>query len=192
MVVRDEEIAKLKQWDNYFMGIARAVGQNSKCLSRHIGAILVKDKSIISTGYNGPPRGVPICSERNPNNENVCPRRLAGFKSGEGLHMCVSGHAERNCLINACRMGICVKDSILYCDCYVPCKDCLVEVINAGVKEIVCNTKGSNTANKGAYYDELSKYLLENSNVSIRMVELKTRHSVYHNLELSTSSATMD
>lgn len=159
------------KWDNYFMGIARAVGNNSKCLSRKIGAILVLDKSIISTGYNGPPRGIPHCAVRNLNNEEICPRKLLRFKSGEGLHLCVAGHAERNCLINACRMGIAVNGSTLYCDCGIPCKDCLIEIINAGIERIVFNTKGSNTANKGAYYDEISKWILGNSDLILCPVE---------------------
>ena len=107
-----------KNWDRYFYNICLTVSTNSKCLSRHIGAILVKDNSIISTGYNGPPRGIPHCGIRHqidPHllsqyksidkyfNENIevkkCPRQILGYKSGEGLEWCVAGHSERNALI---------------------------------------------------------------------------------------------
>ena len=157
------------KWDKYFFDICNAVAQNSKCLSRKVGAILVKDKSIIATGYNGPPRGVPSCGlrglydstllkelrefeEKNniyfedgcvgKNLPNMvkdyrdikfmeCPRKLLNYKSGEGLHLCVAGHGERNALINAARHGVITNGATLYCNCPIPCKDCLIEIINA-------------------------------------------------------------
>lgn len=172
-------------WDEYFYHICISVGGNSKCLSRHIGAILVKDKSIISTGYNGPPRGVPSCNNRAVNERNIvgdnflydhfkekgidpkkvqrdkqCPRYALGFKSGEGLEWCVAGHAERNTLINAARLGIATKGSIMYMDCGIPCTPCLVEIINAGVEEIVVT--------KMEYYDMSGKWLVNKSNLKVR------------------------
>jgi dCMP deaminase len=171
---------KLERWDRYFYSVCQAVGSNSVCLSRHIGSVLVKDKSIISTGYNGPPRGVPHCGERykidgelraylkangiNPDNEdfsNSCPRYTAGFKSGQGLQWCVAGHAERNALINAARNGISTLGTKLYMDCGVPCTPCLVEIINAGVEEIIVS--------KMTFYDSSAKYLLENSPLKCRV-----------------------
>lgn len=175
----------MSNWDNYFFEVCEAVGRNSKCLSRQIGSIIVKDKSIISTGYNGPSRGVPHCSERyaidkkltktlwtekkiNVNDEsfdpNICPRQHLGFPSGEGLEWCVAGHAERNALINAARHGIAVDECKLYLNTGTPCKDCLIEILNAGIIEIICA--------KMTYYDMMSLYLLETSGIAIREFEL--------------------
>lgn len=171
-----------RSWDEYFLEICKQVGSNTKCLSRQIGSILVKDKSIIATGYNGPPRGIPSCSERylkdkflikalteagiNHMDEaimNKCPRQSLGYKSGEGLGWCVAGHSERNCLINAARTGVCTMGTTLYMTCGIPCGDCFVEIINAGISEIVCT--------KLTYYDEKSKYLNHFSNIKVRLYE---------------------
>jgi len=157
-----------KEWDNYFMGIAYRVGMNSKCLSRKIGAVLVKDKSIISTGYNGPPREIPHCENRNENRVLICPRRLTDCQSGECLDMCPAGHAERNAIVNAARMGVCTKGAILYCDCGIPCKDCLVEIINAGIIEIVYNTKKEEAAKTAAYRNSAWYWIVENMKIKIR------------------------
>lgn len=162
--------------ENYFK-MCQVVGENSKCFSRKLGAILVRDKTVIATGYNGPPRGVPHCDVRClkdkslqtelkkfwkkiDNFEGNCPRQLLEYKSGQGLHLCIAGHAERNCIVNAARMGVCVKDSTLYLNTNIPCKDCLIEIINAGINEIVCTNLD--------YYDEQSKFLIENSKIKIR------------------------
>jgi dCMP deaminase len=166
---------RLKQglWDKYFMTMARTAGTNSKCLSRQIGAILVRGKSIISTGYNGPPAGIAPCWDRNPNNEPVCPRYLQGYKSGQGLHLCIAGHAERNAIILAGKNGIATEGSILYCDCGVPCTPCIIEIINAGVVEVVWNPKGSPTGKDGTpYYDETAEYLVKNTTVKFRPFDM--------------------
>lgn len=159
------------KWDKYFMRIAREVAQNSKCLSRAIGAVIVRDKSVIATGYNGPPRGVDECWKRNPTFERRCPRQVMGFKSGQGLEHCIAGHAERNALIQAARFGIATKGASLVCYCGPPCKDCMIEIINAGIIEIVYWDRGT-TGNFGIYYDELSEYLCEQSGILIRGVKL--------------------
>lgn len=160
-----------KQWDIYFCRIAREVSKNSKCMSRKIGTVLVKDKSIVSTGYNGPARGCKLCSERvfNHNDMKVenpkdCPRRLLGYHSGDGLHLCQAAHAERNALIQAAREGISTKGTTLYCFCGQPCKDCCIEIINAGVSEIVCFAEEK-------HYDEYSTILLEESGIKVRTIK---------------------
>lgn len=167
-------------WDKYFFDVCNVVASNSKCFSRKVGAIVVRDKSIISTGYNGPPRGVPDCYERiarkldaklyeeltKKYGENipftgVCPRKLLGFKSGEGLEWCVAGHGERNALINAAREGISTKNAIMYMNCNVPCSPCLVEIINAGISEMVVT--------KMEYYENVSsEYLIKESGLKVR------------------------
>lgn len=184
------------EWSVYFLRVAKEVSKNSKCLSRKIGSVLVKDKSIVSTGYNGPSRGVEHCNERSfefydyyldnceqtkinkeKNNEiwkNIqqkafsvikeCPRRIFGYTSGKGLHLCQAGHSERNALIQAARNGIATKDITLYCYCGVPCKDCMIEIINAGVKEIVCIKEEKD-------YDNYSRILAEEANVKITEID---------------------
>ena len=173
-------------WDQYYLNVCNAVSENSKCLSRKIGAIIVKDKSIISTGYNGPPRGVRHCYERYANGldiglcremdnsgitidleKKMCPRYALQYKSGQGLHLCIAGHAERNSLINAARNGIAVKGATMYMNCPIPCKDCLIEIINAGIEEVVI------TGTLKDYYDEISQYLLKESNLKIRLYNLE-------------------
>ena len=163
-----------KTWDEYFLNVCNAVGDNTKCLSRKIGAILVKDKSIISSGYNGPARGIPHCGlerymrdpilkghfEDHENISDTCPRQLMGYKSGEGLEYCLAGHAERNTICNAARNGAMTKDCIMYMNCNIPCSPCLIEIINAGIKEIVVV--------KLVYYDVMGEYILKYSGLTWR------------------------
>jgi dCMP deaminase len=174
----------VNSWDEYFYNICIQVSRNSKCFSRRLGCVLVYDKSVISTGYNGPPRGIPRCDLRSRldvcvENEimkrkefnidddsvfvNKCPRKLLGYKSGEGLELCVAGHAERNALINAARNGIRTKGTSLYLNAGVPCKDCLIEIINAGVQELVIVSLKT--------FDDESMYLLSNSDIDIRFFD---------------------
>lgn len=176
--LQKEEVLKINNWDKYYYNICKEVAKNSKCLSRRIGAILVRDKSIVSTGYNGPPRNVPHCNIRHLLDENLskyeweegnsplkrCPRQILGYKSGEGLDICIAGHAERNCLINAARGGIKTKGTTMYMTCSVPCKDCLIEIINAGIKEIVFT--------EWKYYDKESPFLLSRDLIKARTFDL--------------------
>jgi dCMP deaminase len=167
----------------YFQ-ICNTVASNSKCLSRQIGAIIVRDKEIISTGYNGPPRGMPHCEDRAiaHRSENYaycnalrkadksmflggilrqCPREVLGYGSGEGLEWCPAGHAERNAIINAGRNGISVIGCKIYMNCSIPCPPCLVEIINSGIEEIICTEID--------YYGrDLQKYIIETSGIKIR------------------------
>jgi len=173
-----------KRWDRYFLNICNSVSLNSKCHSRQIGAILVRDKSIISTGYNGPPRGVPSCglrpsldqklsrtiledaeseltSEELYTDLNKCPRQILRYKSGQGLEWCIAGHAERNVLINAARDGIKTYGGTLYMNCGMPCTPCLVEIINAGISEIVVTNEN--------YYDLSGEYVIKQSGLKSRL-----------------------
>ncbi len=172
----------VETWDKYFYDMCITVSNNSKCLSRHIGTVLVRDNSVISTGYNGPPRGIPHCGDRHKYDINLlseykkldpyfdefittkkCPRQILGFKSGQGLDWCVAGHAERNSLINAARHGIATKGAKLYMNCGIPCTPCLVEIINAGIEEIIVT--------KIEYYDLSAEYSLKNSSLKYRVFE---------------------
>jgi dCMP deaminase len=120
-------------WDQYFLSVCDAISSKSPCLSRQIGAILVRDKSIVSTGYNGPARGYPHCSTKG----NTCPRKALGYTSGEGLVHCPAAHAEANCIANAARIGASTIGTTLYMNCIIPCKDCMIILVNAGIVEVV-------------------------------------------------------
>ncbi len=144
-----------ERWDNRFLAICSELSKWSSCKSRQIGAVIVRDKVIISTGYNGPPRGIPHCGD-------VCPRRVKGFKSGEGLHICPALHAEENAILNAARVGASVLDTTMYMSCGIPCKDCLKKIINVGIREIVCTSS--------ILYDDLSRFLISESDLMIRYV----------------------
>ncbi|KKN62595.1 hypothetical protein LCGC14_0510060 [marine sediment metagenome] len=119
-------------WNEYFFGIAEAVSQKSHCLSHKFGAIAVRDgRFVVATGYNGPPAGYPHCPG------SVCPRRVAGYKSGEGLDICPASHAERNVLIEAARLGISLLGCRLYTTSPYPCRECAKEIVNAGIREVL-------------------------------------------------------
>lgn len=169
-------------WDSYFLNLCSVIAIKSPCLSRNIGAILVRDKSIISTGYNGPARGVPHCgrarlvaSDYNLNaefsakgwpniNYDSCPRKLLGYPSGEGMQWCTAQHAEENCISNAARNGVSTLGCTLYLNTIIPCKNCFSALINAGIVEVVC-TELTN-------YDEYSKFIIVNSNIKIRVFQV--------------------
>ena len=116
-------------WPEYFMGIATLVAQRSTCIRRHVGAILVKDKRILATGYNGAPSGLKHCQEIG------CLRQKADIPSGQQHELCRGLHAEQNVIIQAAYHGISIKDSILYCT-NKPCVICSKMIINAGIKKV--------------------------------------------------------
>jgi dCMP deaminase len=171
-----------KTWDNYFYDLCKAVASKSPCLSRKIGAILVKDRSIVSTGYNGPPRGVPHCGHERLMRDNYlsevlekgasyldfsptdyktkCPRRLLNIPSGEGMEWCPAQHAEENAVSNAARLGTSVLGSILYMNSFIPCQKCFGTLINAGISQIVIDDMVT--------YDKHTQFLINNSSINIR------------------------
>ncbi len=117
-------------WDEYFMRIAQVVALRSNCLKRKVAAIVVKDRRIISTGYNGTPRGVRNCYE------GGCPRCLQLGASGEQLDRCLCSHAEENAITQAAYHGISLRDATIYCT-LSPCITCAKMIINAGIAEVV-------------------------------------------------------
>lgn len=136
-------------WDEYFMLFAKIASAKSHCFSRKVGAAIVKDRHVLATGYNGPAKGVPHCDTRNPNREQECPRRLQGFQSGQGLHLCRAGHAEVNAIAAAAAQGVSIKESAIYiwtADDILPCKECSSTIINAQIGEVfVCNAREYST-----------------------------------------------
>ncbi|MBI5223841.1 AAA family ATPase [Candidatus Micrarchaeota archaeon] len=119
-------------WDDYFMGIAKVVSSRSNCMKRKVAAIIVKDKRIVSTGYNGTPRGTRNCSE------GGCPRCNGFSESGKNLEECVCSHGEENAIVQAAYHGISIKESTIYTT-FSPCLLCTKMIINSGLKEVVYN-----------------------------------------------------
>jgi dCMP deaminase len=139
-------------YDEYFMEMAHVVAKRSTCLRRRVGAILVKEKHILSTGYNGAPKGLRHCSETG------CLREDQNIPSGERHELCRGLHAEQNAIIQAAVFGVSIKGSVLYCT-NTPCVVCVKMLINAGVTEIIY---------AGEYPDELAKQLMSESTLKIK------------------------
>jgi dCMP deaminase len=117
-------------WDTYFMDIARVVARRSNCRRRQVAAVVVKDRRVISTGYNGTPRGVRNCVD------GGCPRCASDAPSGERLDECICSHAEENAIVQAAYHGIAVRDSVLYVT-LSPCLTCAKMIVNGGIREVV-------------------------------------------------------
>lgn len=144
-------------WDEYFKKITEDVTIRSNCRTRQCGAILVKNKMIISTGYNGTPRNVKNCYE------GGCPRcNDKSVKSGEHLDRCICVHAEENAILQAAIHGMSTKDAVLYTT-YTPCIFCSKSVINSGIKEVVYFDD---------YYklDSLSKDMFKQAKIEVRRI----------------------
>ncbi len=141
-------------WDDYFMEIAHLVAKRSSCLRRKVGALLVLDKRILSTGYNGAPAGLAHC------NEVGCIREQLKIPSGERHELCRGLHAEQNAIIQAAVHGVAIKGAELYCTHY-PCAVCAKMLVNAGIKSLKL------AAN---YPDELAKAIFAEAGLNIRFV----------------------
>jgi len=140
-------------WDDYFMRIAHMVASRGDCVKRRVAAIIVKDRRIVATGYNGAPRGVRNCSS------GGCPRCASFGTSGEGLDQCLCSHGEENAITQAAYHGISVRDATLFSTCS-PCLLCTKMIINSGIAEVVYNA---------AYpLGERSLELLRESGVKVR------------------------
>ncbi len=117
-------------WDEYFMRIAHEVAKRATCLRRSVGAVVVLDKRILSTGYNGAPTGLPHCSETG------CLRDRLHVPSGERVELCRGLHAEMNALLQGARYGIRMDGATLY-STHVPCSLCSKMIINTGIVRVV-------------------------------------------------------
>ena len=140
-------------WDEYFMRIARVVASRSDCVRRQVAAILVKDRRVIGTGYNGTPRGATNCSA------GGCPRCASDAPSGTGLDECLCLHAEENAILQAAYHGTSVHGAILYCTAS-PCLLCTKKIINCGVVEVVYDARYS--------IDQRSMGLLQECGIVVR------------------------
>jgi dCMP deaminase len=138
-------------WEDYFMDIAMLVAKRSTCLRRSVGAIIVKDKRVLSTGYNGAPSGVRHCAEVG------CLREKLNVESGKMHELCRGIHAEQNAIIQAAYHGVSLKGASLFCT-NLPCSICAKMIINAGIKAIYYHS---------GYADELSEDMLKEAEIGL-------------------------
>ena len=146
------EKKKRISWDQYFLNIAELVSQRSTCLRRHVGCVIVREKRILATGYNGAPSGLEHCCE------GSCLRDKMKIPSGERQELCRGLHSEQNAIIQAAMTGVGLKESILYCT-HQPCVLCAKMLINAGIKKIIF---------RGDYPDKLALAMLKEAGVTLK------------------------
>ena len=144
----------MDKWDKRFMEIAHTVASWSSCFqaNRQIGAVIAKNKRIMTTGYNGASSGIKSCKEK-----GCCLRREMGIESGTRHELCYATHAEQNAIIQAARMGICIDGATLYCT-HQPCAICAKMIINSGITRVVY---------EAGYPDDFSLELFKEAGVAI-------------------------
>jgi len=152
---------KRKSKDVYFAEIADLVSSRSTCLRNQVGAVIVKESQILSTGYNGAPKNLPHCNE-----VGGCLREELGVKPGERHELCRGLHAEQNAIIQAAYHGTSVRGSKIYCTTR-PCSICTKMIINAGIQEIIYIEE---------YTDDLATQLVKESNLILRKVEIPRKY----------------
>jgi dCMP deaminase len=145
---KDKKI-KRPSWDEYFMGLARLVATRSTCLRRQVGAVVVKNKQVLATGYNGAPSGLTHCDEVG------CLREELNVPSGQRHELCRALHAEQNAFLQAARHGASLSGATLYITTQ-PCSICAKMLINVGIKKIVI---------EGQYPDEMALKFLEEAKI---------------------------
>ncbi len=138
-------------WDEYFLEMARVVARRSTCLRRQVGAVLVRRKRILATGYNGAPSGLAHCDEVG------CLRERLGVPAGERTELCRGLHAEQNAIIQGALHGVSLENSVLYCTTQ-PCVTCAKMLVNAGVARIVY---------EGDYPDPLALDIIEEARIEL-------------------------
>lgn len=145
-------------WDEYFMQMAELTAKRSTCLRRQVGAIIVKDKHIIATGYNGAPKGLPHCDTL-----GGCLREKLGVPSGQRHELCRALHAEQNAIIQAATRGQSIEGATMYVT-HHPCIICAKMIINAGIDRVVV---------KSGYPDKMSEEMVREANLTVEMLENK-------------------
>ncbi len=136
----------MDKWDERFMKLTEEVGSWASCLRRKVGAIIVRDNRVMTTGYNGAPTGIKSCTER-----GECLREKLKIASGTHAELCYAAHAEQNALIQAAKYGVNINGATLYCT-HQPCVICAKMIVNAGIVRVVY---------KEGYPDEFSMRLFE-------------------------------
>lgn len=142
-------------WEDYFMDISLLVAKRSTCIRRAVGAVVVKDKRLLATGYNGAPTDIKHCREVG------CLRDQLNVPSGEKHELCRGIHAEQNAIVQAALHGVSIKGATLYCT-NLPCSICAKMIINAGIKKIYY---------RDGYADSLSRDMLDEAGVEILKLE---------------------
>ncbi len=144
----------MNKWDERFMQMAETVAGWSSCYqdNRHVGCVIVRDKRILTTGYNGAPEGIKSCVER-----GECLRRVRNIASGTMQEVCFAVHAEQNAIIQAARLGITLDGAVLYVT-HQPCVICTKMILNAGIKKVIY---------KNGYPDDFALELFKESGVEI-------------------------
>ena len=150
----DDARKERPSWDEYFMDIAGLVARRSTCLRRQVGAVLVGDRRLLATGYNGAPKGLRHCLELG------CLREQQQIPSGERHELCRGLHAEQNAIIQAALHGVSVKDAVLYCTNH-PCVICAKMIINAGIRSVIIRDR---------YRDSLAEDILAEAGVGVRPI----------------------
>lgn len=150
-----EKKIKRPDWDAYFLDIAKLVSKRSTCLRRKVGALIVKNRRILTTGYNGTPTGITHCEVTG------CLREKLKVPSGERHELCRGLHAEQNSIIQAALYGVNISGGTLYCT-NQPCSICAKMLINAGIKEIVM---------KSGYPDKMAKEFFDEAGIKVRTLK---------------------
>ena len=142
------------KWDDRFMELAKTIGGWSSCFqhNRQIGAVIVRDKRILTTGYNGAPAGITSCKDK-----GECMRRRLNIPSGTKHELCYAIHAEQNAIIQAARLGVSIQGATLYCT-HQPCVICAKMIVNAGVARVVYGE---------GYPDEFAMEIFNEAGVSV-------------------------
>ncbi|MCP4632662.1 MAG: cytidine deaminase [candidate division Zixibacteria bacterium] len=148
---------KRPSWDHYFMHMAKLVSSRSTCLRRQVGAVIVKSKRVLTTGYNGAPSGLEHCLEIG------CLRDELKIPSGERHELCRAIHAEQNALVQAASFGVSVQGATIYSTTY-PCNLCAKMLINSGIKEIVVMHE---------YPDKMASEMLDKANIAVRVCNVE-------------------
>lgn len=146
---------KRPDWDEYFMEMAVLTAKRSTCLRRQVGAVIVKDRHMIASGYNGAPRGLAHCEDR-----GGCLRQQLGVPSGERHELCRALHAEQNAIIQAAVLGNSIEGASIYVT-NQPCAICAKMIINSGIKKIFV---------KEGYPDEMAVEILAEAGIEVVML----------------------
>ena len=146
----------MDKWDKRFMDLTCEIAKWSSCYkpNRNVGAIIVKNKRILTTGYNGAPEGIGSCKER-----GECIRNNMGIASGERHELCYAIHAEQNAIIQAAKLGVSIEGATIYCT-HQPCSICAKMIVNSGIKRVVY---------LNAYPDEFAKKIFDDTELSIEL-----------------------
>jgi dCMP deaminase len=144
-------------WDEYFLELSQLVSKRSTCIRRKVGAVVVKDRHILATGYNGAPKGIVHCQQVG------CLRQRLKVPSGQRHELCRGLHAEQNAIIQAALYGVSLKGASLYCT-NLPCSICAKMIINAGIKYVI---------SESMYPDKMAEDMFRQAGVRIKHKKLK-------------------